>query len=97
MSKEVLAAISRTYELATYSTPELRSLFNDWLTEIEQLMIDFINERRQADPAKIADHFHLQRGSVIFILSKLATEGKIDMQASGSEQRNSKIHLLRKA
>jgi len=79
-----MAAISHTYELSSYSTPELRGLFNDWLTEIEHMVVDFVNNRRRADPAEIADHLHLKRESVIFILGKLTRERKISMQASGT-------------
>ncbi len=93
MSKEVLAAISHTYELASYSTPELRSLFNDWLEEIERLVVTYVNDRNKADPHEIAAHFKLKRDSVIFIMSKLAREGKITMQATGNT--SSKIRLLR--
>jgi hypothetical protein len=35
------------------------------------------------DPDEVAKHFRLERGSAIFILSKLAREGKINIQASG--------------
>jgi transcription initiation factor IIE alpha subunit len=84
MSKEVISAISHSYELATYSTPELRGLFNDWLGEIEHEVLEFLNERNKVDPDEVAQHFRLKRESVIFILSKLAREGKITMQASGA-------------
>jgi len=94
MSKEVLAAISHTYELASYSTSELRSLFNDWLEEIERLVVTFVNKRNKVDPDKIASHFKLKCNSVTFILSKLAREGKITMQATGNA--TSRIKLLRK-
>jgi hypothetical protein len=92
MSKEVLAAISHTYELASYSTPELRSLFDDWLGEIERLVGQYINDRRKADPQEIASRFKLRQDSVIFIMSKLAREGKITMQATAT---SSKIKLLK--
>jgi putative aminopeptidase FrvX len=88
MSQEVMAAISRTYELASYSTPELRSLFNDWLTEIERLVVEFVNKQKKVDPAAIAAHLHLQQGSVIFIVGKLAGDGKINMQACGTTSRD---------
>jgi hypothetical protein len=83
MSKEVLSAVSQSYELATYSTPELRGLFNDWMNSIEQEILGFLRGRRKVDPDAIAGHFRLSRESVIFILGKLAREGKIRMQASG--------------
>lgn len=82
MSKEVLSAVSQSFELATYSTPELRGLFNDWVGAIEREILDFIRDKGKVDPDQIAAHFRLERGSVIFMLGKLAREEKIKMQAS---------------
>jgi hypothetical protein len=84
MSKEVISAISHSYELATYSTPEIRGLFNDWLGEIEREVLEFLADRNTVDPDEVAGHFRLERESAIFILSKLAREGKINIQASGN-------------
>jgi len=83
MSKEVLAAISHSYELASYATPELRSLFNDWLGEIELRVINFVNNRNRVDPQELASHFKLTTESIIFVLGKLAREGKVTMEAKG--------------
>lgn len=97
-----MAAISHTYELSSYSTPELRGLFNDWLTEIEHMVVDFVNSRHRADPVEIAAHLHLKRESVIFILGKLTRERKVSMQASGTAdadkvgKRQAKIQQLRR-
>lgn len=82
MSKEVLSAVSHSYELATYSTPELRGLFSDWVQAIEGEIIDFLRNRAQVDPAEVAEHFRLTQESAIFVLGKMAREGKITMQAS---------------
>jgi len=82
MSKEVLSAVSQSYELATYSTPELRGLFNDWVGAIEREILGYIKEKRKVNPDEIAEHFRLERGSIIFMLGKLARENKIKMQAS---------------
>lgn len=83
MSKEVMSVVSHSYELATYSTPELRGLFNDWLNEIEREIIEFLRGKETVDPDKVAAKFRLKHESIIFILGKLAGEGKIKMQASG--------------
>ena len=85
MSKEVISAISHSYELATYSTPELRGLFNDWLSEIEEEVLKFVKEGNKVDYDEIAQHLRLKHESIIFILSKLAREGKVNMQASGAD------------
>ena len=92
MSKEVLAAINHSYELASYATPELLGMFNDWLGEIELRVIDFVSKRGRVDPQELANHFKLTTKSIIFILDKLAREGKITMDAKGKATNN--IRLL---
>ncbi|MBZ0158239.1 MAG: hypothetical protein K8I29_18750 [Alphaproteobacteria bacterium] len=86
MSKEVLSAVSHSYELATYSTPELRGLFNDWISAIEQETLEFLKDKSTVDPVDVAEHVRLRQDSVIFILGKLAREGKIRMKATGARQ-----------
>lgn len=83
MSKEVISAVSHSYELATYSTPELRGLFNDWMSEIEKEIVVFLTDRGKVDPDEVASYFKLNRESVLFILGRLARERKIKMQAWG--------------
>ncbi|HFQ81956.1 MAG TPA: hypothetical protein ENK33_11385 [Desulfobacterales bacterium] len=85
MSREVMAAISYTYDLESYSPSELRSLFDDWLSEIESLVLRFVNSQRQVDPDTIAVHLNLKRSTIIFILGKLAREGRISMHATGTK------------
>ena len=106
MSKEVMAAISHTYGLASYSTPELRSLFDDWLGEIEHMVMELVHTMKTADPDQIAARLNIQPDSVLFILGKLAREGKVSLQEASSEngriarhtgaREKGKIALLRK-
>lgn len=84
MSKEVVSIVSHSYEMATYSTPELRGIFNDWMGEIENEVLEYLKDRKKMDHNEVADHFRLKPESAIFILSKLAREGKIKMEASGT-------------
>ena len=83
MSKEVLSAISHSYELATYSTQELRGLFKDWLGEIEKEVLAFLKDETVVDPESVARHLRLERESAVFILNKLAREGRVDLQVKG--------------
>ena len=85
---------ARLAALKTTSTPELKNLFNDWLTEIELLITAFVNKNNRVDPDGVAREFKLKRDSVIFIISKLAREGKITMQATTTKK--NKIRPLRK-
>ena len=82
MSKEVLSAISHSYELANYSTPELSGLFNDWLCEIEKEALEFLKDKTIVDPEMVARHLRLKQESTILILDKLKREGQIDVQVT---------------
>lgn len=79
MSKEVLSSISNSYELTTYSTPELSGLFNDWLSEIEREVLIFLKGKTTVDPEVLARHLRLEQESAIFILDKLTREGRFDL------------------
>ena len=81
MSKEVLSAVSQSYELATYSTPELRGPFNDWVQAIEGEIIGLLKDRGKVDSDEVAANFKLTKESAIFVLGKMEKEGKITMQA----------------
>ena len=94
MSKEVLAAIRHSYDLGNYATPELRSMFHDWLSEIEQLVAEFVNQYRYVDLVDIARQFKLSKQSVIYIVRKLAQKDKISIQVGNG---NNKIHFLKKS
>lgn len=74
MSREVLAALTPAYELATYSPPEIRGLFADWMGEIEREIAAFVKGRGCADPDEVAARFRLQRASVVSILDRLAVK-----------------------
>ncbi len=94
MSREVLAAISHSYELAPYATHELRGLFNDWLGEIELRVIDFVNKRNRVDPKELSSHFKLTTESIIFVLGKLEREGKITTNIKGKS--TASLRLLKR-
>lgn len=49
---------------------------------IEREILGYIKNKGKVDPDEIAGHFRLEKGSVIFMLGKLAREEKIKMQAS---------------
>ncbi len=93
MSKEVLTAINHSYELGSYATPELRGLFNEWLGEIEMRVLNFIEIRKRVNPGQLADHFKLSTESILFILEKLAREGRVSLEAAGRAKDN--LHLVR--
>lgn len=83
MSKEVFLATSHSYELTTYSTRELIQLFNDWLSEIENEALTLLKDKQIADPEMIAQQLRVKKDSALFILNKLAREGRVNVQVKG--------------
>jgi hypothetical protein len=80
MCKGMIGSITKSAEMATYATPELRALFEEWLGQIEAEIFEFLKDREAVAPENVAEHFKLSKESAVFLLSKLAREGKIKIR-----------------
>lgn len=85
MCRGMIGSVTKSAEIASYATPELRGLFEEWLGQIEVEILDFLKGRDTASPEDVANHFKLSKDSAIFLLSKLAREGKIRISAGGCQ------------
>jgi hypothetical protein len=85
MCKKMMSSISKTSELATFATPEVRQLFDEWAAQIEDEILSYIKESKPNDVEKIAEHFKLSRNSVTYFLTRLANKGKINLKAQKVE------------
>lgn len=81
MCKKMMSSINTSSELASFATPEVRSLFNDWAEQIEAEMLQYIQEKKTADPAELAAHFKISPSSASFFLNRLVQKGKINLKA----------------
>jgi hypothetical protein len=71
MFRFMMGDVSKNDELAKYATPELRSLFEDWLLQLEEEIITFTKTRDAVKPEELAEAFKISRESAIFLMSKL--------------------------
>jgi hypothetical protein len=85
MCKKMMLTMSKTSELATFATPEVRELFEEWATQIEEEILSFVKESQINNVEKIVEHFKLSRNSVTFFLTRLANKGKINLNAQKAE------------
>ncbi len=83
MCKKMMATMGKVSELATFATPEVRALFEEWAVQIEEELLKFIVEKGSSDPDTLARQFKLSRDSVVYFLTRLAQKGKIDLKAQG--------------
>lgn len=81
MCRKMMATIGRTSDLATFATPEVRGLFEEWAAQIEEEIFHFIQESMTTDAEQIAARFKLSKNSANYFLSRLSQQGKISLKA----------------
>ena len=77
MCQKMMMNMGKSGELASYATPELRALFEEWSEQIENEIFNFIKETGSTDPDKLADHFKMSKNSIDLFLARLAKKDKI--------------------
>jgi hypothetical protein len=77
MEQPVMGSITDMSNAASYATPEVRALFEEWARVVEDEIISFIKNNEKAQPAAIAETVKLSEESVLFFLGKLLREGRI--------------------
>ncbi len=81
MCRKMMATIGRASDLATFATPEVRGLFEEWAAQIEEEILHFVQESKSTNADEIAAHFKLSRDSANYFLSRLSRQGKISLKA----------------
>jgi len=81
-------AVQQTNENAAYATPELRELFEDWLEQVENEVLIFLSEKDNASVEELSEKLGITEQSVIFLLSKLTRQGKLNLRGGLKETEN---------
>ncbi len=81
MCREMMTGMQQTAQVAAYATPEVRALFEDWVREVEEAVLAFVQEQGATDPQAIAEHLKISADSAIFFVGRLAREGKLHIGA----------------
>jgi len=79
MCGEMISSIRQSHRIATMATPEVQALFEDWVEQIEQEMLDYLKDKDSADTKDLAGHFKISRDSAYYFLTRLAQKGKIKL------------------
>ncbi len=85
MCKKMMSSIGKANELASFATPEIRALFEEWATQIEEEILAYVRESKTDTIERIAEHFKLSKESVTFFLTRLSKKGKINLHAQNAE------------
>jgi len=80
MCGKMMSTISENKELAGWATPEIRGLFKDWVQQINEELLSYIQGHKNVRFDQIGRHFKTSLSSVIYLLSRLADEGKVKLK-----------------
>ena len=82
MCKEMMSSIKESHRVATLATPEVQGLFEDWVEQIEQEMLDYLKDKDSVDISELTKHFKISKDSAYYFLTKLAQKGKLKINMS---------------
>lgn len=77
MMQQMTGSVTEAAHIASFSTPEMRGLFEEWARSLEGEIITFVKEKGKANPSDIAAKLKVSEESVLFLVGKLAREGKL--------------------
>jgi len=86
MCKKMMSSISQSSEIATFATPEVRQLFEEWVQQVDDEILNLIKENSPITPEEISEKLKISKDSVIYFLSRLAQKGKIDLNIGKAEK-----------
>jgi len=85
MCSEMLTAIKRTTDMATFATPELHQLFAEWLETTEDRALEYLKESGEADSKALAKALNISEESTAFLIARMIGNGKVDVQLRPSK------------
>ncbi len=88
MGKTMMSAVARVSEMSFYATPEIRSMFEEWLTSIEDEIFEFIHAENEVNPENVSKHFKISMSAAEFFLNHLAATGRIKAEFTEKSEKN---------
>jgi len=77
MCRTMMSSVAQASEMSFYASPEIRSMFEEWLSSVEDEIFEFIQTQDEIKPKKIAENFKISESAAKFFLNHLAASGKI--------------------
>lgn len=77
MMQQMTGSVTETANIASFATPEMRGLFEEWARSPEEEIITFVKEKGKANPSDIAAKLKISEESIFFLIGKLVSERKL--------------------
>jgi hypothetical protein len=79
MCQAMMASVSKSAEMAAYATPEVRGLFEEWASSVEDEILSVLKEQGQMDLHQLAAQLKISPESTAHFISRLVREGKVSI------------------
>jgi hypothetical protein len=76
MCQAMMTSVSKSAEMAAYSTPEVRTLFEEWARSVEEEVLDVLKTQGRVDLTRLAGQLKISPESALYFLGKLVHDGK---------------------
>lgn len=86
MCSEILAAIHKTTSMAAFATPELHTLFGEWMEGLEREALAALDDQGAADATALATKLKISEASAIHVVAHLASKGKVSLSVRATGQ-----------
>ena len=77
MCQSLVDKVFQSKQLRTVAEPDILALFEDWLEELEEEIINQVQKTGSDDLGKLARELGLSRAGVNFLITKLKREERI--------------------
>jgi hypothetical protein len=76
MCQAMMTSVGKAAELASYATPEVRTLFEEWARSVEEEVLAVVRSRGPLDLDALAAALKISPESALFFLGRLVREGQ---------------------
>jgi predicted HTH transcriptional regulator len=78
LGQQMVTAIDEYAQVESLANPEIRTLFIDWMEELEEEILAFYKKNKIVAPNDLAERFKISRQGADFLLEKMKQERKIE-------------------
>ncbi|MDP4094953.1 MAG: winged helix-turn-helix domain-containing protein [Bacillota bacterium] len=85
MCQKMMSNMSKNNEIATFATPEVRQMFEEWVQQVDEEILVLVKENNVITPEELAEKLKISKNSAVYFLSRLAQKGKISINISKAD------------
>jgi hypothetical protein len=82
MCRAMMNSAEARYDRASYATPELQVLFEEWARNVEDEVLSILRARGPLDLADVAAALKISPESALHLVAKLVREGKATLSGT---------------